>query len=143
VSVDEDWIFIRDGVTFLGLHPLALTNHGRNHAIAITRAGTFRAVSFINYDGPTRDFHPAVLRQTAGGFICCLGSTSEWGDFTHFRRSCQEATLTDTIYQSQRRMHCRWGEHEVEMLWDMQTEERILAKVHGKLLDSPVLEFTK
>lgn len=142
VSENEEWVFLRDGVTYLGLHPLALTDHGSRHAIEITRAGSFRAISFINYDGPACNFHPAVLRQTTGGFLCCLGSATEWGDFTNFRRSCQGATLTDTTYQSQRRMHARWEEYEVEMLWDMQTEERILAKVHGKLLESPVLEFS-
>ncbi|MHB9024097.1 MAG: hypothetical protein ACYC7E_07965 [Armatimonadota bacterium] len=141
-SKAEEWVFIRDGQMYLGFHPLALTNLGRTHAVEVTRAGAFRAVSFMNYEGPAREFYHAELRQTRGGFLTCLGTAAEWGgDFARFRQSCRAAEISDTVYQSQRRIRCAWNGREIELLWDMQSEELFFVKIDGTLTENAVLEY--
>ena len=138
----EDWVFIQDGDTYLALHPLRLTNHRRQEAIEVQRLGRFRVITFANYAGDPRDFQVAELRQTAAGFVFCIGSTDEWDDFAAFRASCRTVELSDSIYQSHRRIECRWQEHQVGVLYDMQSEELIWAKADGQFLRSSLLEYS-
>ncbi|HEY3396206.1 MAG TPA: hypothetical protein VGM19_00980 [Armatimonadota bacterium] len=140
-SEEEEWVFLRDGITYLGLRPLRLTNHGRGPVVSVERVGQFRVVSFANYQGEPRDFLGAELRQTCGGLALCIGSEREWGDFEAFRTACRPLELSDTRYESQRRLVCRWGEWEADVLWDMQTEEIKRATRNGIPLDEPFLQY--
>ncbi len=140
-SQAQEWVFLRDGLTYLGLRPLVLTNHGRQKAVEITRVGHFRVVSFYNYEGEPRNFLGAEIRQTCGGLVFCIGSEREWGDFAHFRQACREVELSDSRYESQRRIVCRWQDRDVDILWALQSEELIRATRDGKFIGEPYLEF--
>jgi hypothetical protein len=140
-SETEEWVFIRDGLTYVGLRPLVLTNYGRQKAVEVARIGFFRVVSFYNYEGAPRDFLRAALRQTCGGLVFCIGSEREWGDFARFREACRQVELSDTCYESQRRIVCRWRDREVDILWDLQSEELIRATRNGEFIGEPYLEF--
>lgn len=140
-SPEEDWVFLRDGLMYLALHPLSLTNHGRRHALEVSRMERFRAVTFCNYEGEPRDFLGAELRQTCGGLVLALGSETEWGDFAHFRQSCQEIEITDSRYESQRDICVRWGNRQVEVMYDLQNEELLRLKRDGEFVGEPHLEF--
>ena len=91
--------------------------------IEVKKLGRFRTVSFANYHGPARDFHPSVMRQTGGGAVVCMGCEKEFnGGFAAFRESCLAAEIHDEVYESQRHLRCRWNGRLVEALWDMQSE---------------------
>ena len=131
-----EWIFLRDGSVYVGVRPLAVNQHGSRRFLEVKRVGKFRVLTFANYDGAAREFHPALLRQTGGGFVVCMGSEMEFpGGFESFRRSCEEATVTDELYQSQRHLHVCWRNREAETIYDMQgdatlwirTEQGIIA----------------
>ena len=139
----EEWVFIRDGQTYLAWRPLRLTNHGRREAIEVKRLARFRALTFANYEGEPRDFHVAQLRQTVGGFVFCIGSSEEWSaSFRDFRQSCQGAEIDDSTYQSHRRIECRWRDRQIQVLHDVQTEESIFAKVDGQFVEPSLLEWS-
>ena len=140
-SVEEDWVFLHDGPTYAALRPLRLTNHGRAHAVTVAPLGPTRLVSFYNYAGPPRDFLGAELRQTCGGLILLLGSTSEYPDFAAFRAACRTLELTDYTYESERRIIATWGDHQVDILWDMQTEGLLRAKRNGQFIGEPYSEY--
>ncbi len=142
-SAEEEWVFLQDGSSYVALRPLRLTNHGRAQAVAVSPVGPVRVVSFYNYDGPPRDFLAAELRQTAGGLVYLMGSEAEHGDFAAFRRACRTLELTDYTYESQRRIRVAWGEHSVDLLWDMQSEELLLAQRNGQFLGEPYLEYSE
>ena len=140
-SAQDDWVFLNDGPTYVALRPLSLTNHGRSQALSVTQVGPARVVSFYNYDGPPRDFLGAEIRQTCGGLVYLMGSVDEYPDFAAFRAACRTLDLTDYTYESERRIVARWGEHEVDVLWDMQGQELIRAKRDGEFIGEPILEY--
>lgn len=115
------WVFLRDGDSFVGLHPL-LTVHEEGRAVTVRRLGRFRVITFANVDGPPRDFHPAALRQVGGGAIVFMGSSGEYGDFAAFRDVCRAAEIRDDVYESQRHIACTCDGRSLELIWDMQTE---------------------
>ncbi len=122
VSASPEWVFIRDGDTYIGLRPLLLTDHGAARTVEVKKVGAFRVATFANYDGHPRDFLTAALRQTGGGTLVCMGSKAEYpAGFAAFRGSCATVRVEDELYQSQRHLKATWGGREVELLWDMQT----------------------
>ena len=58
-----------------------------------------------------------------------------------FSTSCKTVELSDSIYQSHRRIECRWQERRVGVLYDMQSEELIWAKEDGQFLERSLLEY--
>lgn len=127
-SDHQEWVFVNDGTTYLAIRPLTLTNHGRKHAVEIKKVGRFRVVTGVNYDGPQRDFMPSALRQTAGGCAVALGSEREFGSFSNFSSSFDNASIEDIIYQSSRRLKVHWNGRSVDLLWDLQTEDLLFAR---------------
>ena len=135
VSAKPAWTCLRDGDTYIGLYPLNLSDHGREHAVSVARVGRFLTVQFPNYAGPARDFPPSLLRQTAGGVVCCLGTRAEWGDFANFRRACTAAEVDDVLYESHRRLRVTWAGRALELIYEMQTEDLLWSKADDRFLD--------
>lgn len=50
--------------------------------------------------------------------------------------------LSDSIYQSHRRIECRWQERQVGVLYDMQSEELIWVKEDGQFLERSLLKYS-
>ncbi len=122
-STKAQWVFLRDGESFVGIHPLVSRIHGDQPLLTVRPIGRFLCLTIANYNGPARDFEPAELRQTGGGAVICMGSLDRFRNgFSQFRSSCQAATILDSTYESQRHLHLSWEDREVELLWDLQTE---------------------
>jgi hypothetical protein len=142
-SDEPEWVFLRDGDSFVGLRPLISLQHGGSPLVTVKPIGRFLCISFANYDGPERDFQPALLRQTGGGAVVCLGSASRFGDFTAFRETCLDSKIEDEVYESHRRLRAAWNDREVEVLWDMQTENLIFACTERGFVKEKRLAYPK
>jgi len=141
-SDKPDWVFLRDGTSFVGLRPLVSVSHGGGPLVAIRPIGRFLCLSFANYDGAAQDFQPALLRQTGGGAVVCLGSEEQFrGGFAEFRESCLAASVEDETYESQRRIGATWRGREIEVLWDLQTENLIFARTEGGFIKEKRLAY--
>ncbi|MCC6581800.1 MAG: hypothetical protein IT440_15315, partial [Phycisphaeraceae bacterium] len=135
-SYGAQWVFLRDSDVYLGLYPLTLTHTDRPaRMIEVRKIGPFQAVTFNSYAGPARDFSAVELRQICGGFAFCIGSAREWGNFAAFRQSCREIVIEDSLYQCLRRIRCLWGRHGVDMLYDVQCDDMVWAKINGTFLE--------
>jgi len=99
-SVEPCPVYIRDGVVFIALHPLLLTDHGRSHAVKVERINEYIAVSFYNYEGPARDFDRQEFLLTGGGFAVQAASNGEAGSFAAFREAGRCAVIRDEAFKS-------------------------------------------
>jgi hypothetical protein len=70
-----------------------------------------------------------------------MGSDREYQDFAAFRAACRTLQLTDYTYESERRITCAWGNHSVDVLWDMQSEGLLRAKRNGEFIGDPYSEY--
>ena len=138
-----EWVFLRDGESYVGLRPLASIQHGGGPLVEIRPIGRFLCISFANYAGPAREFPAPLLRQTGGGAVVALGSERQFkGGFKAFRESCLGAKIEDVTYESQRRLHAAWRGREVEVLWDMQTENLCYARTERGFLKEQRRRYT-
>lgn len=141
-SDSPEWVFLRDGKSYVGLRPLISLHHGGGPLVEVRPIGRFLCISFANYDGPARDFPAPLLRQTGGGAMVCLGSPRQFkGGFEVFRESCLRAKIEDETYESQRRLRAAWRGREVEVLWDMQTENLFYARTERGFLKERRLNY--
>jgi len=142
-SDSPDWVFLRDGESYVGICPLISLSHGGGPLVEIRPVGRFLCLSFANYAGEARDFSAPLLRQTGGGAVVCLGSARQFeGGFEAFRESCLAAKIEDQTYESQRRLRAAWLGREVEVLWDMQTENLCFARTEVGFLKERRLHHT-
>jgi hypothetical protein len=75
--------------------------------------------------------------------VVCLGSARQFeGGFEAFRESCLAAKIEDQTYESQRRLRAAWRGREVELLWDMQTENLCFARTEVGFLKERRLHHT-
>ncbi len=137
----EDWVFVKDGITCVALRSLALTDHGREKTVSVTSVGKARVVSFYNYEGLPGDFLGAEIRRTCGGLVYLMGSEGEYGSFAAFCAACATLQVTDCTYEGERRVTAQWGDHSVDVLWDMQSEGLFRAQRNGKFIGEPYLEY--
>jgi hypothetical protein len=143
-SDKPDWVFLRDGTSFVGIRPLVSLLHGGGPLVAVRPIGRFLCLSFANYDGTARDFQPALLRQTGGGAAICLGSAEQFrGGFEAFRKSCLAAVIEDETYECHRRLRAEWNGREVEVLSDLQTENLVFARTESGFVKERRLSYAK
>jgi hypothetical protein len=64
-SDQPETVWIEDGDFYAALRPLLLTQHGRHHALTVTRDKGYLSISFYNYDGAPRRFSRRELLNTA------------------------------------------------------------------------------
>lgn len=99
-------VFIRDGSVYMAFHPLLLTDHGREHAVAAKWENGFLLVSLYNYAGTARDFGMREMLLTGNGFVAEIGCREENGSFEEFRRTAGECCIRD---EWQSTMHSRYS----------------------------------
>ena len=103
----------------------------------------------MTFGSPSSDLSSHVMvpwivscSSGSGSFTAgCLPKTSPDRYFAAFRAACLKLELTDYTYESERRLLCTWGEHSVDILWDMQTEELLRAQRNGEFIGEPHLEY--
>jgi hypothetical protein len=133
----DDWVFLRDGDSYIGLRPLLSERVEVARPLRVQRLGRFLSVSAISYEGKPRSFLPAALRQITSGMILLLGNKQSYpGGFRSFRAACARASISDELYESQRAFSVKLGEREISAIWDVQTEHLVLARTERGFLDS-------
>ncbi|MCM3749739.1 hypothetical protein M3223_20515 [Paenibacillus pasadenensis] len=142
-------IYVKDGPVYIAVHPLQISNLGRNMGISITRQGGFLAVALINYEGPARNFSAEELLGVCNGFAVEVGSGEKDGDFASFRERCALSSVCDSLSSS---VHTRYRITrtvkfsreglELALEYSPFSEGVRYMSVNGKAMDFPALELS-
>ena len=135
-------VIIKDGPVFIGLRPVALTDHGRQAAVRVEMLNRFLMISFYNYEGPSRDFTPEQLDRTSNGFVAEIGTLDEIGNMEEFRQRLLSATLEDVTSGHDRSVQYQRNGLSFECVYRPQTEEIRRALLNGSPFEQPRFSAT-
>jgi len=141
-------VFIKDGPVLICFHPLILTDHGREAAVRVEQANDYVVVSFVNYEGPSRDFARRGFLLTGNGFVCEVRSEAECS-LDRFRADMAAVEVSDYLFACdhsrqtvlRRTRYTRLG-LELDCEYSPVSEGVKHVAVNGRVPSQPVLEVT-
>lgn len=142
-------VFLKDGPVYLAFHPLLLTDHGREVAVQVRLVNGYLLLSFLNYQGPARDFAVDDFLLTGNGFVVEVASEREVGSFAAFRAAMGQVHTHDELFTC---VHYRWaqlrrtaykrGDLRLACEYSPVTEGIKYQAVNGRVPETPLLEVT-
>jgi hypothetical protein len=101
-SPDPGTITLEDDYLFCAFLPLTITNGGRPHAIRIEQANDYLSISFINYQGPPKDFTRMDLMKLLNGFVAELAGRTDYPTYEAFAKAIAPGKVQDELIGVQR-----------------------------------------
>ena len=135
-ATTPDWVIVRDGRMLLAFYPLAGTDHGRSAIIRVSQENRFRMISFINYEGPARNFALQELQTTQNGFIFEAATLDDYPDAPSFLRELRKAHISDSTLLEARRVRYLRDGRELFLWMDPGRQSIKAAVINGELLSS-------
>ncbi len=80
----------------MAIHPLEITNKGREHAMRISVRDDMLEIALFNYSGERRNFAKRDFLMVRNGFAFAIQSADE-GDFESFMQKEKGAQITDRL----------------------------------------------
>lgn len=137
-STAPEPVFIRDHGVYLAIHPLMLTDHGRNAAIRVRSINGYLDIAMISYEGEPRTFSDFELCATLTGFVLVVSDESEWPDFDAFCQAGAAAEIIDwQLRPSRRETIYRCGGRELAMEISPVSEGIKYAAIDGRFAPEP------
>ena len=97
-SVEPCSVYISDGQVYMAIHPLQITDYGRDYAVKVKNSPNgYMVVSFYNYEGEEKDFATRGFLLTQNGFVFEIHDKKDFSSFQEFREAMEEYQLTDTL----------------------------------------------
>jgi len=131
-SEQPEPVFLDLGRMYMGLFPLAMTDHGRTDRVRLEAAGGYRVVSFLNYEGGPREFEAEELRRTFSGFFAHVSGPEECGSFAEFRRNWGLDLVEDWWMANNRRTRVVFRGVELLLNWSTPTDTVRSATINGR-----------
>lgn len=97
-------VYIKDGDVYMAIHPLEITDLGRECAMTVCVREDKIEIAFYNYSGEQRDFSKHTFLHTQNGFGFVISSVSESGSFEKFMSGEKKTVISDRMIMS---MHSR------------------------------------
>jgi len=135
-------IFIDLGRLYLALHPLVLTDLGREALIRLETYENYRVVSFVNYEGPPRAFEEGGLAEVMNGCLVWASGPAEYGSFAAFRRAWDLTLVEDWWHVSNRRTRVICQGTELLLNWCTATDTVRSEAINGRPIPRPPLDAT-
>ena len=137
-STAPEPVFIRDHGVYLAIHPLMLTDHGREAAIRVRAINGYLDIGLISYEGEPRTFSDFELCNTLTGFVLAVSDEGEWPDFDAFCQAEAAAEIVDWQHRPSRRETIyRCGGRELAMEISPISEGLKYAAIDGRLAPEP------
>jgi len=134
-------IFLRDHGLFAAIHPLLLTNHGREAAVRTRLINGFLEIALVSYEGEPRSFTDFDLCSTFTGFVLSVADAERWSDFEAFCRAEAESKIHEhQVRPSRRETVFRRGDLELSMEVSPISEGIKHVSINGQL--APEDRFT-
>lgn len=102
--INPESIYVKDGDVYFAVHPLAITDLGRQNAVTVRIRDNRLEFAFYNYSGEQRDFSKQEFLHTCNGFGFAISSVDECGSFEEFAAAEEKTVITDRMITS---MHSR------------------------------------
>lgn len=83
-SKETKSIYIKDGDVYIAIHPLHITDMGRENAIEIKKRDGFLEIDIINYQGEVKDFSRREFVLCRNGYMISISSKEEIASFEEF-----------------------------------------------------------
>jgi len=133
-------VFLRDGAAYVALHPLAVTDIGRQHAMRMVRRPKFLVVSLYNLqsDKPT-PIDEAALLSTRNGFVVELGDEVEFGSFKAFVAKVGQAVVEDAVADGVRTVRYERPGRSMVVSQRVATHQYLSRQFDGKQYVGPML----
>ena len=77
-------IYIKDGDVYIAIHPLYVTDLGRENAIEINKRDGFLEIDIFNYKGEVKDFSRREFVLCRNGYMISVSSKEEIASFEEF-----------------------------------------------------------
>ena len=137
-SVAPEPVFICDHGVYLAIHPLMLTDHGRDAAIRVRSINGYLDIGMVSYEGAPREFSDFELCATLTGFVLVVSDEGEWPDFDAFCQAEAAAEIIDSQPRPSRRETIyRSGGRELAMEISPISEGLKYASIDGCLAPEP------
>jgi hypothetical protein len=124
-------VIIKDGPLYVGLHPVALTDHGRKAAVRVEMLNGYLMVSFYNYEGSSRDFTPEDLDGTSNGLVAEIRTVDETDGMEELRKVLLGASLEDVTTGINRRVRYKRNGLSFDCVYRPPTQEIRQLTVNG------------
>jgi len=127
-------IFLRDHGLFAAIHPLLLTNHGREAAVRTRLINGFLELALVSYEGEPRTFTDFELCGTLTGFVLSIADAEDGSSFDGFCEAEAAAEIHEhPARPSRRKTTFRRGDLELAMELSPISEGIKHATIHGRL----------
>lgn len=77
-------VYIKDGDVYIAIHPLFVTDLGRENAMEIKQRDGFLEIDLINYKGSRKDFSRREFILSRNGYMISVSSKEEISSFEEF-----------------------------------------------------------
>lgn len=91
-------VYISDGQVYMAIHPLHITDYGRECAVKVeTSTNGYTVVSFYNYQGEEKNFAARGFLLTQNGFVFEIYDKNDFACFEDFRIAAGKYKLEDYL----------------------------------------------
>ena len=94
-SKESKSIYIKDGDVYIGIHPLTVTDLGRENTIEIKKRDGFLEIDLINYHGKKKDFSRREFILCRNGYMISVSSKEEIASFEEFVKKESETEIKE------------------------------------------------
>ncbi|XHR30960.1 MAG: hypothetical protein ACFUZC_10415 [Chthoniobacteraceae bacterium] len=134
IEFSDGHVWLQDGPLYLALRPLGTVDWGRKDAITIEKVnGLYRVISFINYQGPPRQFTGEEFSRTLNGIVAIVGTRKD-ETFDAFQERVLEAELLDYEFQLTRTVRYRLGKTVLGLNYGLDSNEVRFATINGRVV---------
>ena len=128
-KVGEWFVWEQDGLC------LAIRFSGK-FRVEFKRVGRFLTFQETLFDGPTKDFHPSELRNTASAMAFYMQQAS----YAQVISQLESSSFHTDSYESHFMVQCNVGDRSIEVIAEKQLESLVSLKVGGEFLRERLFE---
>ncbi len=99
-SKKAESIYIKDSDVYIAIHPLSITDLGRENAIEIKVRDSLLEIDIINYQGKSRDFSRREFILCRNGYLISVSSSDEIASFEEFVEKEKKTEIHDEYFVS-------------------------------------------
>jgi hypothetical protein len=129
-------VFLNLGRAYLAFNPFVLTEMKRNKLIYIERFNRYLTISFINYEGPERNFSEQELKEIFNGFSVDISGPDFNNSFSEFRKKWRSGRLEDLWFSGCR--HTRLKRPNLDLIINWITENN---RIRSMVIDGQVIDM--
>jgi hypothetical protein len=104
--------------------------------VEFKRVGRFLTFQETLFDGPTKDFHPSELRNTASAMAFYMQQAS----YAQVISQLESSSFHTDSYESHFMVQCNVGDRSIEVIAEKQLESLVSLKVGGEFLREKLFE---